>query len=102
VTTDETTDTAEAGTEQAAAREPTEAAGDTLVSKLHAVIDRWVSLTAPRLQGELDYATIKITLSDPGGDDDGTLVVDYRVEEETSFDSERWNHGGGRVPGVEY
>lgn len=74
----------------------------TLVERLHAVIDRWVALNAPRLKDELDYATIEITIDDPGGLDDGTLHVDYRVEEKTSFQSERWNHGGGCVPGVEY
>jgi hypothetical protein len=74
----------------------------TLHHELYSVIDRWIAATAPRMRDELDYAVLKITLDDPGGDDDGTLHVDYRVEEETSFTSERWNHGGGRVLGVEY
>jgi hypothetical protein len=75
----------------------------TVVAELHEVVDRWVQRTAPRLKDDqLDYATIKLTLNGPGADDDGTLYVDFTVEEETSFTSERCNHGGGRVPGVEY
>ena len=82
---------------EASAGEP-----DTLHSALYAAIDRWIAATARRLKDDLDYATLEITLTDPGGDDDGTLHVDFKLEEKTSFTSERWNHGGGRVPGVEY
>ena len=74
----------------------------TLCGQLHAAVDRWVKDSAPRLRDEIDFAALKITISDPGGDDDGTLTVDFRLEEESCFTSEKCNRGGGRVPGVEY
>lgn len=75
---------------------------DTLRGKLHAVVDRWLGLHATRLKDELDYAMIKISIHDPGGDDDGTLYLDFTIEEENAFTSEQWNHGGGRVTGATF
>lgn len=72
--------------------------GDTIEQKMHAHVSAWLKRTAPRLKIEgLDYATIKLTILQPSSEEDGTLYLDYRLEEESHFESDG---SGGRVPGV--
>lgn len=54
-------------------------------------------LTA-RVRHDADYATIKISIMNPqGSDDDVSLFLDARIEEEMTTDQV-----GGRVPGVRF
>lgn len=71
---------------------------DTLEHKLHTRVSAWLKRTAPQMQDEdLDYATIKLTILQPSSEDDGTLHLEFKVEEESHFDTDG---SGGRVPGV--
>lgn len=75
----------------------------TLEEQLHKVVSTWLARVAPKLRDEsFDYASIKIRLTFPQGDDDGKLYLDYAVEEKSHFSSEADNAGGGSVPSVDF
>lgn len=68
---------------------------DMLCDKIRA----WVARMAPRITEKdgVDYASIEITLLQPGGDDDGTLMLEARIEEKCTTDDL-----DGRVEGVKF
>lgn len=64
---------------------------DRLIERLRL----WLLRTAPLVRDDFYVASLKITLYQPQGEDDGTLYLDARLEEELTTDEL-----GGRVPGV--
>lgn len=69
-----------------------------LADELTARVRAWVARAAPRVRHDADYATIKISIMNPqGSDDDVSLFLDARIEEEMTTDQV-----GGRVPGVRF
>ena len=55
-------------------------------------LDAWIESVKPRFcdscSGDIDQAKMSITLHSPGYEDDGTLLLDARFDEELSFDYE--------------
>jgi len=78
----------------------TEKDNDTLVAQLHAEVDKFVERSAPRLQDDLDCAVLKIRLAMPQGEEDGTLFLEYALDEETI--SAGRDGQGGTVPGRKF
>lgn len=52
-----------------------------LRASIIARVDRWLKREAPRVRDEDTSATIKFTISNPCGDDDGKLALTLLVEE---------------------
>jgi hypothetical protein len=75
---------------------PTEPEPD-IAEQLRRRVTEWVTRLAPRLRDEMCVTELKITLSTPGGDDEGRLLLDYTVDETTI--SER---GSGVVTGQRF
>ena len=50
--------------------------------EITARLNAWLLRNEKRVRDESGYASIKFTLMNPGGDDDNTLVVEVKVEEE--------------------
>lgn len=65
---------------------------DQLLARVRA----WLETAAKRLRhNDLDFAELKITVRDPGWDDDGTVMVTVLLEETATRDDIE-----GRVEGV--
>lgn len=77
-------------------RTPPPAAEPTLEDQLRHKLHKWLARTAPLVRDEMDYAKFTVTISSPQSEDDGTLYLDFAIEEKSGI-----NDGeGGRVPGV--
>lgn len=68
-----------------------------LIQQLQKRVADWVRTAAPRIRDETCSAKLEIVLCQPQGDNDGTLYLDFRIDE-TITDAE----GGGRVEGVQF
>lgn len=55
----------------------------------------WLEREAPRVRDETAHASIKFTIMEPQWEDDDTLYLSFRAEEESIIED-----NGGRVPGV--
>lgn len=66
-----------------------------LLTVLSTRLAMWIAREAPRVRGDVGYASIKFTIEQPQGDDDGLLYLNARVEEKAYKDEL-----GGSVPGV--
>jgi hypothetical protein len=73
------------------------AVGNDLADVLAAKVREWVARVAPTVHRDDLAASLKIILHTPQGDDDGTLYLEARLEEELVG-----AEVGGRVPGVEW
>jgi hypothetical protein len=71
-------------------------AGGDLADILSAKVSEWVARVAPTVHRDDLSASLKIILHTPQSDDDGTLYLEARLEEEIVG-----AEVGGRVPGVE-
>jgi hypothetical protein len=67
----------------------------TLEAKLVEKLKAWLQRAGPMVRDECDFASLTITLMQPGWDDDGTLHLEAKLEEEYTSDEL-----GGAVPGV--
>lgn len=73
----------------------------TLESKILAHVRDWLTRQAPIVRDRGDRAELTLELMNPGGDDDGTLVLEWRYRETVHgprYDAEC----EGRVPGVRF
>lgn len=79
----------------------TDPSTNTLEDKVLAHVRDWLARNAPIVRDRGEIAQLKLELLNPGGDDDGTLVLEWRYRETVHgprYDEEC----EGRVPGVEF
>jgi hypothetical protein len=65
-----------------------------LSAQLARYITAWIARVAPRCRDEMCVASITIRLDQPQGEEDGTLYLDYTIDETITAD-----RSGGRVTG---
>lgn len=68
-----------------------------LTATLQRYLADWVNRVAPRIRDEMALAKLEIVLSQPQGEDDGTLYLDASVDETVTMD-----RSGGRVTGQRF
>lgn len=68
-----------------------------LAESLRGYITAWVERVGPRIRDEMCVAAITIRLDQPQGEDDGTLYLDYTIDETITAD-----RSGGRVTGQRF
>lgn len=68
-----------------------------LAESLRGYITAWVERVAPRIRDEMCVAAITIRIDQPQGEDDGTLYLDYTIDETITAD-----RSGGRVTGQRF
>lgn len=65
-----------------------------LVNDLSAYVSAWVDRVAPRIRDEMALAKLEIVLSQPQSEEDGTLYLDFAIDETITAD-----RSGARVTG---
>lgn len=65
-----------------------------LAERLRRYVTDWVNRVAPRIRDEMALAKLEIVLSQPQGEDDGTLYLDFTIDETVTAD-----RSGGRATG---
>jgi hypothetical protein len=70
---------------------------DDLAESLSRYITSWVARVAQRCRDEMCVASITIRLDQPQGEEDGTLYLDYTIDETITAD-----RSGGRVTGQRF
>lgn len=68
-----------------------------LIQQLQRRVAEWVRIAAPRIRDETCCAKLEIVLCQPQGEDDGTLYLDFRIDETITGED-----GGGRVEGMQF
>lgn len=68
-----------------------------LAEALRRYVTDWIARSAPRIRDEMCVARLEIRLQMPQGEDDGTLYLDYAIDETITADS-----AGGRVTGLQF
>lgn len=76
---------------------PNEPDADDLAESLRRYVTAWVARVGPRVRDEMCVAAINIRLDQPQGEEDGTLYLDYTIDETSTAD-----RSGGRVTGQRF
>lgn len=76
---------------------PASPVADDLGGLLGRYVAGWVVRSALRIRDEMCVAKLEIRLLMPQGEDDGTLYLDYTIDETITADS-----AGGRVTGLRF
>lgn len=75
----------------------TDTMGPDLAELLRGYVTDWIARSAPRIRDEMCVAKLEIRLQMPQGEEDGTLYLDYAIDETITADS-----AGGRVTGLRF
>lgn len=68
-----------------------------LAETLRRYVTAWIDRVAPRIRDEMALAKLEIVLSQPQGEEDGTLYLEFAIDETVTSD-----RSGGRVTGQRF